>query len=57
MISTVSIDYVTYHLKGLCHSKMELNIKLHVFYVLFYNILVNTFYFHKVLIHIQSNKV
>ena len=55
-MSTEVIILVTYHEKGLYHSKMEL--KLVIFYVkyynilVFYNILVNTFYFHKFFIRI-----
>ena len=50
--------FMTYHWKGLCHSKMELKLTFYLFLIcLFYNNLIKTFYFHKVFIDIQTISV
>ena len=54
LFSIEVVIFVTYHWKGLCHSKVELKLVLYFFYF-FYNCLVDTFYFHKVFIHTQTN--
>ena len=49
------VNFVTYHGKGLYHSKTELELVYIILVCVFHYILVNTSYFHKVSIHTQTN--
>ena len=55
LISTEVINFVTYRWKGPCQFLNGTKISILFLVCSFYSILVNTFYFHKVLKHTQTN--